>query len=1555
MRKLLDQGDFLSLIGVEAAWKYIEKSGQSDFATIATNLEDGAIRALFIRAKKLPDNSVKFKFKYLYNHDGNKNDVVDFLSIRCRECEGDRIEIDQVKVLDEDVDISNPAKFHALTKTAKKLSSAIIRKNEWVNPVELLEKAGLMPSSIGRKAWPGLYVSGDFKSAVPVSVKPNQEPVFPALFLHAIVGAGSSKFAEGHSETRTLTLHSDEPESKSCILKYKYQNGKQTEHINMQGIISMHDESGSREEALYEIETRPAKKKKEGAHIVSLKFMGQDIDLSQPQDVAKILKVIRNINRTIRAGDQALLDDLKKDPHERRYALPTEMMLYTDAYDALNPKYKLPSNGLMTFSPVGGNNITPFVSDHDTHIGANQYILGYQKKDKDGQVQSSALMIDAGVLFHDIFDVAFFNAGHFLRHKYDKKHKPTQPVEAIMFTHKHKDHLGQLAYLVKCGYKLPALVMNEFTMLQLKRDMQELDIDKKIREEILGKCYPINFHKDVNPQNPAERKNTVISGTTIEQWTEVLPGKELNSYHYYPRLRIGDFEVRVGPMPHSDPGFMYDVITPVGSHRHTGDYKLDNTIKLGMPPLDIWLRGHRPDSMSADSTGATKEGKNPTEADVGEAIVHELNTHPSKRHIFPMLGSNISRLATVIDAIGKTDRKVLIIDGKAVEDLVRDADKVLGLREWAKREYGVEILLRSQKKKVEPYLKDPTKDSEYSLLVSGTQDEAFSSINRAVRDWLPLDRYSITQNDHIVFLQGIIPTGQNRFKRLNLKKATELFYCASVILPECVDKEAELFFHSSGHNNRDDMFEIIALSGRPYMIPVHGGPQQLQAHLEIAQEAGAEGIVINGSTMLRIDKGNKVSKLQVQPSELIGIKLHTPSKEKFYLKGRFSTCVMPIRPEFDNPAAKLMQNFEEAARYLAGTASPYEMAKTLPVSLSRRFNAEDANDFLSQSIPFGIEKYGVDVFDAKNIFAIGAFDTETGGLDANRYLIDQFGLTIESVDGTKLDEVELIQRIPNYRMPSAKALLVTNTDPKTLETGLAAHQFIDQMERAIRSIKEYSYEVGCKRHPEKGFKRLDVKALSVAHNARFDNRMISKEKSRNLDTDVRPQETRGIVNLCTRVTSRALAAYAPNAYKVDRSPDTGFYDHTLEGLCAANGVKYNTKKSHGGLYDTKPCIKLFRRQYEISPDLVGQMVVNADSSTSHLLNDMMGIDTGFNGPHPVFSYVSPSAKKPAPQMGCLVGTMDSERYAVVFNLKYNPNDYMHLSSDEMIKLISNPESDVFEVLDLRQQPIVVPAKFGLRVAANGNIPKETLDRRAGLVRQNLNYVDPGSNWQTIAQKIDQAWQDGRNEIYRKRIIHDYPELDTAVMPNSIAAPTPEDGGVELQRMRAKSGFNPIYQHIHKQVRQYLVAIRSENTESASEIYHRLMSHRKYLGAVIFALNNVHFDIVPEDLEENDYRDVQSMRSVILRQNYRSMIEDIENIESNPKEYERYVGSSRKKQALFKKIKAYALKHAALDIFDDDAREFMRPWRSFTVGADQFDPNGKPSNSGRASFVPDLVA
>ena len=102
------------------------------------------------------------------------------------------------------------------------------------------------------------------------------------------------------------------------------------------------------------------------------------------------------------------------------------------------------------------------------------------------------------------------------------------------------------------AYELPVLVMKASTFEKVKRDLDGVNLDPKIKAEVLDKCLIVEPSKDININKPEDTETVEVGGTTIIKGTEVIPGENLGQNYYYPTLQIADFTLRLCDMPHSD-------------------------------------------------------------------------------------------------------------------------------------------------------------------------------------------------------------------------------------------------------------------------------------------------------------------------------------------------------------------------------------------------------------------------------------------------------------------------------------------------------------------------------------------------------------------------------------------------------------------------------------------------------------------------------------------------------------------------------------------------------------------------------------------------------------------------------------------------------------------------------------------------------------------------------------------------------------------------------------------------------------------------------------------
>jgi len=214
MDKPYDKEEFFSTFGVRGLHQHLRSSDESSFATVATDLETGDIRTLMIKAEKT-DAGFDLTFTYSHHHNNGHNESVPFLKMSCQE-EDQTISMISAEVDGQTLDLDDDKHHVSLPRVVKPLSEAIISKNEWLNPVQTLSDAGF-GNVFGKRAWPGLYASGDIKTNVAEKIESNGEPVYPALFLHAILGVGPHKYIEEDEQSRVITLFGRGEEHQNSI------------------------------------------------------------------------------------------------------------------------------------------------------------------------------------------------------------------------------------------------------------------------------------------------------------------------------------------------------------------------------------------------------------------------------------------------------------------------------------------------------------------------------------------------------------------------------------------------------------------------------------------------------------------------------------------------------------------------------------------------------------------------------------------------------------------------------------------------------------------------------------------------------------------------------------------------------------------------------------------------------------------------------------------------------------------------------------------------------------------------------------------------------------------------------------------------------------------------------------------------------------------------------------------------------------------------------------------------------------------------------------------
>ncbi len=286
------------------------------------------------------------------------------------------------------------------------------------------------------------------------------------------------------------------------------------------------------------------------------------------------------------------------------------------------------------------------------------------------------------------------------------------------------------------------------------------------------------------------------------------------------RFNIGPFDIELVSMAHSIPESNALIIrTPAGNVLHTGDWKLDATPILGVPTDEAKLRKFGEEGCLAlvgDSTNAVREGRSPSESDVGKTIAELIRTAP-RRVAVTTFASNVARLRAVADAAKAVDREVVVV-GRAMERIVqvaRDTGYLEGVQSFRSGDvYG------------------PLPPDKVVALCTGSQGEPRAALSRIAEDQHP--EVTLSKGDRVIFSARTIPGNEKAVGR---------------VLNGLIDQGIEVItdrthlVHVSGHPRRDELRDLIGWVKPKILIPAHGEALHLHEHAKLARKLGVPTVI----------------------------------------------------------------------------------------------------------------------------------------------------------------------------------------------------------------------------------------------------------------------------------------------------------------------------------------------------------------------------------------------------------------------------------------------------------------------------------------------------------------------------------------------------------------------------------------------------------------------------------------------------------------------------------------------------------------------------------------
>lgn len=328
---------------------------------------------------------------------------------------------------------------------------------------------------------------------------------------------------------------------------------------------------------------------------------------------------------------------------------------------------------------------------------------------------------------------------------------------------------------------------------------------------------------DLWPRIKAPLYATPFSAALLEAKCASEMGAPKIPVHVTPsggRISLGSFDVEFISVAHSIPeAHALAIRTELGTVIHTGDWKIDDT-----PPLNQRTDAERLTALGdegilaliGDSTNAVREGRSPSEKEVGETLA-QLIKSAKGRVAVTTFASNVGRIQAVADAARIAGREVVLV-GRAMERIVQVAQET-GYLQDCPPFHGLDSFRHFPPHKV-------------LALCTGSQGEPRAALARIANDDHPAVK--LARGDSVIFSSRTIPGNERSVGR---------------IINNLIEQGIEVItdrthlVHVSGHPRRDELRQMFRWTRPQIFIPAHGEALHLSEHAGLAREMKVPHVV----------------------------------------------------------------------------------------------------------------------------------------------------------------------------------------------------------------------------------------------------------------------------------------------------------------------------------------------------------------------------------------------------------------------------------------------------------------------------------------------------------------------------------------------------------------------------------------------------------------------------------------------------------------------------------------------------------------------------------------
>lgn len=295
---------------------------------------------------------------------------------------------------------------------------------------------------------------------------------------------------------------------------------------------------------------------------------------------------------------------------------------------------------------LGGNN--------EYRIGASAILIEHNEPNK----PTARVLLDDGAMFPPDW-IGYDSAIPDMRQYFDSPYSTAEkPIDALVVTHCHEDHIGALSFLAAAKFKLPTIYTSEFTANIIKQQMKNNNVPEEFIPQIEiireGETVEVGDNVKVSPFN--------ISHSTAGAYGFHV-GTTINGKDNAGLLFTGDYHLDKVPFGQ---GF---------------DEELYKQFISDKPVTHIFF-----DSTSGTSKLYDEKGNRliPDFDKAVENVLRVVQENTGKQIFSPVIARSVQNLAIDIKVAAMTGRTILI-GSKGLRDTVKDLFSIVRNKEkWVK-------------------------------------------------------------------------------------------------------------------------------------------------------------------------------------------------------------------------------------------------------------------------------------------------------------------------------------------------------------------------------------------------------------------------------------------------------------------------------------------------------------------------------------------------------------------------------------------------------------------------------------------------------------------------------------------------------------------------------------------------------------------------------------------------------------------------------------------------------------------------------------------------------